>query len=133
MKPKYTACCCSMLKKKGGKQHVCFIPTSLCCLTFPPKGCCQTPPLEPPSGHRGTVRVCRRQARYRENLSQASSLVCLVGFTCTDSGHLAEMLGPDVLKVKPRICNKGPAVSYTVKPDIQTWLEKHGHFTVPLW
>lgn len=110
------------IKKISDKWRVLFIAASLCCLTFPPKGCCQPPSLEPLSGHRGTVRVCRRQTQQRENLSQASSQACLAGLHCTDPGKLSEVLGegPHVLKVKPRICNRGPAASYTVKPCIQT-------------
>lgn len=81
----------------------------------------------------GDSETVKRQAQQREGLSQASCQACLAGIHLhrpREAGKGAGE-GPDVLKVKPRICNS--CILHCQSKYSDMWLENHGHFTVPLW
>lgn len=123
--PKYTGCCCSILKKLVA-SNVCFIPTRPCFLLTLPKELPSDTPFQALfHGRTGSVKARRGQAHQRGKPA-TNPLPGLPGGNSSaqpqGSWHKCWREGPDLPTfLKPRICDSSSAASYTVKPSIQSW------------
>lgn len=100
---KYTGCSCSILKIISGKQHVRFIPTSLCFLLTLPEGLPSvTLPGTAPWAHRVSKGVQESGSTEGKNQHQAAPRPARQELIYTAQGKLAEVMGPDLLTFFPK-------------------------------